>query len=221
MTDPQPGGAVPSPDVPAHFYYPNRMGRVLFLAFEDVLGYNALHALLKLAGFPRYTQMPPPGTSDRQFKFEVVGGLTQALLDMYGPRGGRGIALRVGRMTFKHGIREYGPMMGAAELTFQLLPLSLKLEKGARGLADLFNVHTDQVVRLQETPDTILWHIERCPLCWGIHDSTEPCCHLAVGLLQEGMLWLSGGKTFSVEERSCVACGDERCTIEICKKPLD
>ena len=111
-------------------------------------------------------------------------------------------------------------MLGVAELTFRLLPLSIKLEKGAKAFAELFNHYSDQRVRLQETPDTLYWHIERCPVCWGVQ-SAGPCCHLAVGLLQESLMWLSGGKTFQVEETSCMACGDEVCTIAITKKPLD
>ncbi len=205
---------------PPHFAYPNRMGRVLLLAYEDVLGRNVLHALFKLAGCEYLAQAPPANNSDRQFGFEVIGGLTRALIDMYGPRGARGVSLRVGRMCFKHGIREYGPMMGLAELTFQLLPFSIKMEKGAHAFSDLFNTHTDQRVRLQETPGTLYWHIERNPLCWGVQ-AEQPVCYLAVGLLQESLMWLSGGKTFHVEETACQACGDEICTIAIDKKPLD
>ncbi len=202
------------------YYYPNRMGRMILLAAEDVLGRNGLHALLKLAGYEQFARSLPPANSDRQFPFSALGGFTQAMLDMYGPRGARGVALRVGRVCFKYGIREYGPMMGVAELTFQLLPLSIKLEKGAKALADLFNHHTDQVVELQETPEMFYWHIRRCPVCWGV-DAGQPACNLAVGLLQESLLWLSGGKTFYVEETGCIACGDDACTIAIAKKPLE
>ncbi len=220
VTEQQSDMLSPAPDTEPQYHYPNRMGRIILLAYEDVVRHTALHALLKMAGHAHYAQVPPLNNNDKQFSFEVIGGLTQALLDMYGPRGARGVALRVGRVCFKHGIREYGAMMGVAELTFQLLPMSIKMEKGARALADLLNNHTDQIVRLQETPDTLYWHIDRNPVCWEV-EAARPCCHLAVGLLQESLLWLSGGKTFQVEETSCIACGDDACTIAITKKPLD
>jgi len=220
VTDHPSDAASHADEASPRYFYPNRMGRILLLSIEDVLGHNPLVRLLSLAGCPDYVNAPPPGTSDRQFPFEVVGSLTRALLDLYGPRSGRGVAMRVGRMCFKHGIREYGPMMGVSELAFQLLPLSMKLEKGSRALADLFNNQTDQVVRLQETPDTLYWHIDRCAQCWGVQ-SPQPCCLITVGLLQEALLWISGGKTFLVEEQACMACGDECCTIAITKKPLD
>lgn len=218
------------PDSTGPFYCPNRMGRILLLAYEEVVGRNALVALLTLIEshgetqrrFPyvKYIDVAPPLNSDRQFPFEAIGGLTQALIDMYGPRQLRSVAGRIGRVTFKHGLSEYGQMMGVTDLTFQLLPLSIKLEKGAQALAALYNDHTDQRVRIHETADMLYWHVERNPVCWGV-EATQPVCHLTVGLLQESLLWLSGGKDFQLEETTCMACGDDVCTIAITKKPLD
>ncbi len=220
MVGPQMDQPSLTPGSERRYTYPNRMGRILLLSYEEVLGRTGLHALLNLAGYAHYAQSLPPNNSDRQFGFEIIGSLTQALLDMYGPRSARGIALRTGRVCFKHGIREYGPMMGLAELTFQLLPFSIKLSQGARAFCELFNRQTDQIVRLQDTPETLYWLIERNPLCWGVM-AERPCCYVAVGLLQESLLWLSGGKSFQVEETTCMGCGDEICTIAITKKPLD
>ena len=47
----------------------------------------------------------------------------------------------------------------------------------------------------------------------------DPVCHLAVGLLQEALYWVSGGKVFNVEEKTCIAAGDATCTIEIDANP--
>jgi predicted hydrocarbon binding protein len=85
--------------------------------------------------------------------------------------------------------------------------------------ADLFNNQTDQRVRLEEKDGNLLWHIERCPLCWE-RKTSEPVCYLAVGLLQEALYWLSGGKIFSVEEIACIARGDPACTIVVDPTPL-
>jgi predicted hydrocarbon binding protein len=43
---------------------------------------------------------------------------------------------------------------------------------------------------------------------------------LAVGLLQEALYWLSGGKIFDVKEITCIARGDPACTIVIDPTPL-
>jgi predicted hydrocarbon binding protein len=101
-----------------------------------------------------------------------------------------------------------------------LLPLEAKLKAGADLFAELFNRFTDQSVRVEEKADQFLWHIERCPVCWQRY-STTPSCHLAVGVLQEALYWVSGGKFFSIEEIHCIAQGDPTCTIMIVKQPLD
>jgi predicted hydrocarbon binding protein len=43
---------------------------------------------------------------------------------------------------------------------------------------------------------------------------------LAVGLLQEALYWVSGGKYFHVEEKNCIASGDSTCTIVIEQAPM-
>ncbi|MFZ5883813.1 MAG: V4R domain-containing protein [Chloroflexota bacterium] len=204
---------------PQEFFYPNRMGRIILLSMEEVMGKNGVHALLKLASLHSLLDHYPPDTAERAFPFSTVSSLTATLEQLYGPHGGRGLALRIGRACFNHGIRPYGGQMGITETAFRLLPLPAKISAGAKAFAALFNTFTDQKVRIEEDNGTLLWHIERCPLCWGRH-THEPVCHLAVGLLQEALYWLSGGKVFNVEEKTCIAAGDDTCTIVIDQTPI-
>lgn len=201
------------------YHYPQKMGRIILLGMEEVIGKGGMDALLRLGSLNDIAQNPPPASDERTFSFNTVSQLHQALEQLYGPRGGRGLALRAGRACFKYGLKDYGSMLGLTEIAFRLLPLPTKLHTGARSFADLFNRQTDQRVRVEETDAQILWHIERCPLCWG-RNAHEPVCHLAVGLMQEALYWLSGGKVFSVEEIDCHASGAERCTIAVQKTPL-
>ncbi|MBL8051579.1 MAG: 4-vinyl reductase [Anaerolineales bacterium] len=201
------------------FFYPQKMGRVMLLGLEEVIGKSGVASILDLGGLAHLSQNPPPAKADKTFGFEAVSQLHQSLEQQFGPRGGRGLALRAGRACFKYGIKEYGSLMGITEMAFRLLPLQTKLRVGAKSFADLFNKHTDQKVRLEETDEKIFWHIERCPLCWE-RKADEPICHLAVGLLQEALYWVSGGKVFNVEETACIAQGAKSCTIEIDKTPI-
>ena len=201
------------------FFYPQKMGRIIFMGMEEVIGISGVDAVLQLASLEKFIQNYPPARADRTFSFETVSLLQSTLEQAYGPRGGRGLALRVGRATFKYGLKEYGSLLGLTEIAFRLLSLPTKLHTGAKAFGDLFNKHTDQKVRVEENDNQILWHIERCPLCWE-RKSEEPVCHLAVGLLQEALYWLSGGKVFNVEEVACIARGDSTCTIVIDKTPL-
>ncbi|MDP1547938.1 MAG: 4-vinyl reductase [Anaerolineales bacterium] len=186
---------------------------------EEVIGKSGVDAILQLAALDDLVQNYPPSKMERTFPFASVSKMLAALEQAYGPRGGRGVALRTGRASFKYGLKEYGSMLGLTEMAFRLLPLPTKLHTGAKAFAELFNKHTDQQVRVEETESCIFWHIERCPLCWG-RQTDGASCHLAVGLLQEALYWVSGGKVFQVEETACIAQGGEVCTISIDKTPL-
>lgn len=203
----------------SQFFYPQKMGRIILQGMEEVLGSNGINTVLRLGSLESLITEYPPARADRTFPFETVSAIQSALELTYGPRGGRGVALRVGRATFKYGLKEYGSTLGLTEMAFKLLPLPTKLHTGTKAFSDLFNTHTDQKVRVDEEEGRIYWHIERCPLCWE-RKANEPVCHLAVGLLQESLYWLSGGKAFNVEETACCAHGDPACTIVIDQSPL-
>ena len=201
------------------FFYPLKMGKIILLGMEEVMGLNGVDALLRLAPLENFIRNSPQVNEEHAFSFETVSLLQSTLELAYGPRGGRGLALRVGRACFKYGLKEYGSMLGLTEIAFRLLPLPTKLHTGAKAFADLFNKHTDQKVRVEEKDNKIFWYIERCPLCWE-RKAEEPICHLAVGLLQEALYWVSGGKVFNVEETACIARGDAACTIVMDQTPL-
>lgn len=201
------------------YYYPEKMGGILLQGMEEILGLDTLQSVLQAALLEPLIDRASNGNSGRTFSFDVISRLQQSLETAFGPRGGRGTALRVGRASFQYSLREYGSALGLTETAFRLLPLHTKIQTGVRSLAELFNKQTDQRVRVEEQDETLFWHIERCPLCWERH-AHEPVCHLAVGLLQESLYWLSGGKFFRVEETACVAKGDTSCTIRVESVPV-
>jgi len=201
-------------------FLPNKIGRILLLSLEEVIGHNGVNAVLNVAELPHLIPNLPPNTLDREFAFDDLGRIHQALDRLYGQRAGSGLALRTGRAAFKHALREFGPMLGMTELSYRLLPLHMKLKSGLEGTAGILNRHTDQTVHLEETPDAYLFHLDVCPLCWGRH-LDQPGCHLAIGFFQEGLGWMSGGKNFLVEETACAARGDPGCVLRIVRQPLD
>jgi predicted hydrocarbon binding protein len=204
----------------SNYYYPNKMGRVILQAMEEVLSHVGLSAVLNLAGLQLRIQQFPPNDLAKAYTFQELSQMIATLETLYGPRGGRGLALRAGRACFKYGIRELGALIGSTDMAFRLLPLETKLRTGAGLFANLFNQYSDQIVRVEEKPDCFYWHIERCPVCWQ-RKADAPVCHLAVGVLQEALYWASGGKYFNVEETQCIAKGDPACTIVIDKQVIE
>jgi predicted hydrocarbon binding protein len=207
------------------YYYPNRMGRIIFLAAEEILGPNGLKSIVNLDGLSDYMDAYPPHNQNMEFSFDAVSRLHYAIEEFYGPQGGRGAALRIGRACFQHHLREFGPLFGLTDIAFRLLPVNAKLKIGAAAFAEMFNRFTDQRVRLEDQDKFLLWHIERCPMCWERlamkGQSNRPTCQISVGLLQEAFYWVSGGKYFNVEETHCIAMGDPTCTIVIEKSPMN
>jgi predicted hydrocarbon binding protein len=200
-------------------FYPDPMGRIVMLAMEEILGHSRVIAALDLAHLPNYIDQSLASSQDLKFPFDLISRLQTSLESAYGPRAGRGLSLRIGRVCVKYGLREYGSELGVTGLAFRLLPLPKRLKVGSEALAGLFNQLTGQHIRLEVDEKHIYWHIERCPLCWERH-AGGPCCDLAVGFLQEAFNWVGGGKYFQVEEKKCIACGDSTCTIVIDRTPL-
>jgi len=201
-------------------YYPNKMGLIALRSFEEVMGKNGLRAILDLAGLSRYVDSYPPDNLQKEIDFAEISAIGQALETMYGPRGGRGLALKAGRATFPETLGQFGALVGVADLTSSVLPLQSKLRIGLNALAQIFAQLTDQRTGVEERGGDFIWTIYKCPYCWGRHGEPQPVCYTATGLLQECLRWLSGVREFRVQESACIAMGDEACTFLIHQEPM-
>jgi hypothetical protein len=204
---------------PSPYYYPNKLARVYILALEDVMGKNGLNAILNLAGLSRFINNYPPDNFDKEFNFSDFSALNGALEEMYGPRGGRGLELRAGRAAFSRALPGFGPLVGVGDLAFRVLPLSAKLKAGAPALAKVFTQFSDQVSQVEDKGDYYTYTMSPCPNCWG-RTSDHPICFAGMGVIEEGLHWISGGKKFRVDEIECVAAGGKICTYAIYKEPI-
>ncbi len=201
-------------------YYPNKIGRIYLQAMEEVMGKGGINAVLNLAKLPNFIDNYPPNNLGRELDFADFTAINQAIEEMYGPRGGRGLALRAGRASFAQGLSDFGALIGVSELAFKVVPLGTKLKVGLRAMAETFTSFSDQASEVTEEENRFVYTIKACPVCW--HRQTDrSVCFAAVGLLQEGLRWVSGGKDFRVEEFNCHAKGDEYCQFAIYKEPLN
>lgn len=208
------------PIPPSEYCYANKIARIAILALENVMGKNGLNAILNMAHLPQLIDNYPPNNLEREFNFSDFSALNQALEEMYGLRGGHGLALRAGRAAFADSLHNFGALAGVGDLAFKVLPLQTKLRIGIPAMAKIFTQISDQHSTVREEADSFIYTIHRCPVCWGRHDVDKPVCYMATGLLQEGLKWVSGGNEFKVTETHCVAMGDEVCDFVILKAPL-
>jgi predicted hydrocarbon binding protein len=204
---------------PAGLYYPNRIARAYFSAMDDVMGQHGLSTLLGLANLTQYVQTLPPDNLKREFDFASLSAMNQALEQMYGPRGGRGMSLRIGRAAFARGLKNFGVMRGLGDAAFRALPLEQRLDLGLQALASLFSHFTDQASSVAGENNSFLFRVEVSPFAWG-RTSDKPVCHALIGVIQECLSWASNGYEFHVWEINCRACGSDACTFRVNKTPI-
>jgi predicted hydrocarbon binding protein len=202
------------------YYYPNKAARITLESLLNVMGKNGLNAILNLAHLPQLIDNFPPNNLDKEFDFADFTAINWALEEMYGPRGGRGLALRAGRATFDDVLKNFGALAGVGDLAFRVLPLQAKMRVGVPVMAKIFSQISDQHSTVEEADHEFIYTIHRCPQCWSRKGLDKPVCYMGIGLLQAGLLWLSGGNEFRVNESKCMAMGDTVCEYIIQKTPI-
>jgi len=145
-------------------HYPNKFGRIIIDALEEVMGKNGLHAVLRLAKLEKYINERPPNNLEKQFSFGDLTALQIALEEMYGPRGGRGLAIRAGRATFENGLKGVGALVGIGDLAFRVLPLNSKLKIGLPALARIFSQFSDQISNVSDEGDHFIYIVSQVQL---------------------------------------------------------
>lgn len=202
------------------YYYPNLIARIYLESIEEIMGANGIKALLNMAEMQHLIDNFPPPNLAKEFDFSDFAHLNEAMEMLYGPRGGRALALRAGRQAFDQGLKNLGAMVGIADRAFRLLPLKLRMKVGLGAMARAFSMTSDQISYVLEEDQHFVYVIERCPVCWG-RQADGPICHAALGIILEGLDWGTAGQKFKVAQVTCAAAGDPSCNFTISKEPID
>lgn len=199
---------------------PNRLAWIYLNALEEILGRSGLIAVLNQAGFRTLIDNFPDEDMKPLDQPELFSRTGRALEGLYGVRGGRGLALRAGRASFKFYLKSFGQELGLETVDFRLLPVEEKVFSGLQKLAEFFAEHYGQPVSVEQEVEYYIWKTRRCPFCFE-REAEAPVCHFQVGVLQSALYWLSGGKYYTVQESACAAAGAETEIIRINRSPLD
>ncbi|MCK7506423.1 MAG: 4-vinyl reductase [Desulfobacterales bacterium] len=168
-----------------------------------------------------YIENYPPDNLDKGFDFAELSAIGTALEEMYGPRGGRGLALRAGRATFADALKNFGALAGAARPGICRPAASIQAENWPAGLRqDLLPVERPAQLRSRKRILNSSGPSINAPSAGGRTNVDKPVCYVATGLLQESLKWVSGGNEFRVNESKCVAMGDAVCEFVIQKEPI-
>jgi hypothetical protein len=149
-----------------------------------------------------------------------VRAMRIALEELYGPRGGHGVALRAGRASFRYFLRHFGDYTGLTRIDYRLQPAPQRIKVGLAAIARVYSNWCTRPIEVDENETSWFWRIPDCPWC-SPKAGEEMVCHYAVGLLQEYVTWASAGRIFHVLEVECRAANAHDCVIRIDKQPLD
>jgi predicted hydrocarbon binding protein len=197
-----------------------KFGRGMLEGVQEIIGKAGVNAIFNLA---HLTDIIPPNdlkSFKHNFSFADLSAIQLALEELYGPRGGRGVALRSGRVFFKYFLRSFGDQMEMTSLDYRLLPTHLRVKNGLQAMAQALSDLCSLEIVVWEDEEAWFWQADHCPWCWNRRHE-ECMCHFNVGMLQEYVSWSGGGKVYHVLETECIARGGSTCTIRIEKKPID
>ena len=200
-------------------YYPNKMGRFFLAALRETLVPDGYMNLLEWAGLTQYAESLPADSWTRAFDFATIARLNKGLYELFGPRGGRRLALRTGSSFYRLGLEEIGGLAGVTDLAQRSLPLQVKLKDGLTAVARTFSQTSDQNTWLVEQELQLFYHVDPCPVCWQ-QKSESPICYITTGFLQETLHWLSDGQDFRVQQTACRATGEAECVFRIDRDPV-
>lgn len=196
------------------------MGQMMLEGVFEILGQAATNAVINLARLPQIGGDMPPDGDVKAGCFRDITAVQLALEALYGRRGGQGVALRSGRASASLLLRRYSEKMGFRELSFRLQPVAVRIRQGLEIFAHTMSDLCSLTISITENDHAWQWEIQECPVCWQ-RQSEAAICHFFVGLLQEFLNSISGGKLYSVVESECVAAGKDACVFTIDKAALE
>lgn len=184
------------------------------------MGTSSVRGLIELAGLDAVMEGPPPINMARQFDFAYLAALSEALEELYGARGGRGMALKIGRASFGRGLKDFGALKGVQDPAFRSLPIGDRVYLGLRAMASIYTNFSDQPTHVEPDGEHH-YHciVDNSPFAWG-RTSDKPVCHALAGVIQQCLRWVSNGYEFHVQETACRATGSPTCVFRINKKPI-
>ena len=180
---------------------------------------NGLSQLLSQIEMDFYLNNLPPDNLARDFDFAHIAALNIGLEQMYGLRGGRGMALRIGQRAFAQEIKNFGALRGVNSAAFRALPLAKRIEYGLKGFANVLTNFSDQPTVIENDSTALLFVSDVTPFSWN-RTSDKPVCHMMVGMILECLRWSSNGYEFYVRETQCCATNHDQCIFRINKNAV-
>lgn len=197
------------------YFYPNEFSRISLNALAEIIGHDGLVEVLTEAHLSSLLENPIPNNLDQGLDFSEYSQIQKAITDVYGPRGGRGLAVRLGNYIYRENYRRFRIFSRVGNQPKEAHSTTANIRRELWLLANFFTQMSDQITSVNETDEYFVYSVHRCPECWGRIGARHPICYLTIGFLQEGLKRLNGDVDFVIEEHRCLAMADDRCEFLI------
>jgi hypothetical protein len=203
-------------ELPDDAPYVNAMLLQMMWGIEEVMGEHGLHAVLRESKLDRYVNNPPPNNLEFGVLAREYAELNEAI-ERFTGRAGKGMLKRIGRSSFRWGVKEQSAVMGLAGIALKALPNRLRKRAVLLGMRKgIMDTVEYASIEVKDEGGVLVFTDYACVSC-HMRQSEEPVCHLYNGSLQEAMAYATGkdSQDFEVIETHCRATGDGVCRFEI------
>jgi len=191
----------------------DQFGQLMLEGAREIIGQAGVNAVVNRAQI-LYAEDAVAGTQTTG-----VGHIQTALEELYGQRGGQGVAIRSGRVSFNYLLRVEGKELGLMETNFRMLPGQARIYVGLQLLAQRLADMVKRSVVVEEKETCWMWRMDNEPHLDNSRVAKNRCFFI-IGFLQEYLMWASGGKYHSVQEVSGGEKMSDVCLIQLEKDSL-
>jgi hypothetical protein len=199
----------------------NDANQLVYSGLKEVVGTQEL-ARMAAAGPSGVSEGDLSGSEPAAnwLKNHDLGKVQSAMEKKFGKKELQGLLLRSGRASCKFFVKQYGAGMQVTSTEYRLLPSKKRLIKGLKAAASLYAELFNKEISVADEGDHWIWQENETLSASQSHLAGQDC-FFTIGLLQEYLAWLSGGKAFSVKQTEKVGLTGGACCLAISKQPIE
>jgi hypothetical protein len=194
----------------------NKVSRLVFSGLKEIIGLKELSHLvgsgMNSKGEVKAALVKPDWES---LPDQDLGRLQTVMEQKFGQKELQGLLVRSGRASCKFFVKEYGPDMQVTSIEYRLLPSKKRLTAGLLAAANLWSQLFKMDVSVVDDANAWTWRENHK------NPQSGQDCYFTIGLLQEYLAWLSGGKAFSVKKAEVMDSAGMGLWLKIDKQPIE
>jgi hypothetical protein len=198
-------------------FYPAEIATIMVEGAKEILGPGMFQAIVSEECLSSLIDANKQCSGIPGHVFDVF---QNELYNKLGLAGGQGIALRIGRASFRYGLKHFGESTGLSSVEFRLMPTSRRICAGLGQMANLINGQGARVVEIEQQPGKWIWRqvVQRNV---ETQAPSQPACYLMVGFLQGFLGWASGGRFYPLTLEMQYAGDAVFQVVHIDQRPLE